>query len=105
MHCASKPPTMPASTSPEPAVASHAGASVQIPYLVVGCGGHAASAVTAASGQHMNGTIFEKSLQGYGYVLVTASAAQLSIEMIETTGGVKKSFDKVTTDISTHRVT
>jgi hypothetical protein len=81
------------------------GTTVQIPYLVAGCGGHAASAVTAASGQQMGETIFEKSLQGYGYLLVTANNTQVLIEMIETTSGVKKSFDQVTVDISSHRVT
>ncbi len=78
---------------------------VQIPYLVAGCAGHAASAVTAANHQHMGDTVFEKSLKGFGYLLVTANAAQLSIEMIETTDGVKKSFDKVAVDIASHRVT
>jgi hypothetical protein len=77
---------------------------VQIPYLVAGCGGHAASAVTAATHQHMGDTVFEKSLKGFGYLVVTASTAQVSIEMIETTDGVKKSFDKVTVDIASHRV-
>jgi Calcineurin-like phosphoesterase len=81
-----------------------AGATVQIPYLVAGCGGHAASAVTAATGQHMGDTIFQKSLQGYGYLLLTASKTQVVIEMIETTNGVKKSFDKATVDIAGHRV-
>jgi hypothetical protein len=80
------------------------GADVKIPYLVAGCGGHAASAVTAASGQHMGDTIFDKSLKGYGYLLVTATAAQVSIEMIETTNGVKKPFDKVTVDVASHKV-
>jgi hypothetical protein len=81
-----------------------AGAQVQIPYLVAGCGGHAASSVTAASGQHMGETIFEKSLKGFGYLMVTANTAQVSIEMIETTDGIKKSFDRVTIDISSHKV-
>jgi hypothetical protein len=80
------------------------GASVQIPYVVAGCGGHAESAVTAATGQHIGDTVFEKSLQGYGYVVVTATHAQVSIEMFETTNGVKKSFDKTTVDIASHRV-
>jgi hypothetical protein len=79
------------------------GATVGIPYLVAGCGGHAASAVTAASGQHVNGAVFEKSLKGYGYLIITASETELEIEMIETTDA-KKSFDKVTIDISTHKV-
>jgi hypothetical protein len=81
------------------------GATVEIPYLVAGCGGHADSAVTTATGQQMGETIFEKSLQGYGYLLVTANKTQVLIEMIQTTNGIKKSFDKVTVDISSHRVT
>jgi hypothetical protein len=80
------------------------GEEVQIPYLVAGCGGHAASSVTAASGQHMGETVFEKSLKGFGYLTMTANARQLEIDMIETTDGVKKSFDKVTIGISDHRV-
>jgi Calcineurin-like phosphoesterase len=77
-----------------------AGRPVHIAYIVAGCGGHAASAVTAASGQQMGETVFEKSLQGYGYLLMTASASQLTIEMIETTNGGKKPFDRVTIDLS-----
>ena len=80
-------------------------AQVEIPYLVAGCGGHAASSVTAASGQHMGETIFEKSLKGFGYLMLTANAKQLEIEMIETTDGVKKSFDKVTVGLSDHSAT
>jgi hypothetical protein len=80
------------------------GAEVKIPYLVAGCSGHAASSVTAANGQQMGETIFEKSLKGFGYLMITANTAQVSIEMIETTDGIKKSFDKVTIDISSHKV-
>jgi len=79
------------------------GATVQIPYLVAGCGGHAESAVTAATGQHMGEAVFEKSLQGYGYLVVTANKTQVIVEMIETTNG-KRAFDKVTVDIASHRV-
>jgi hypothetical protein len=81
------------------------GAQVKIPCLVAGCGGHAASSVTAANGQPMGETIFEKSLRGFGYLRITASAAQLAVEMIETTDGVKRPFDQVTIDIASHAVT
>jgi hypothetical protein len=80
------------------------GAQVQIPYLVAGCSGHAESAVTAATGQQMGETIFEKSLKGFGYLTMTATAAQLAIEMVETTNGVKNPFDKVTVDIASHGI-
>ena len=73
-----------------------AGRQVHIPYIVAGCGGHAASAVTAATGQHMGETVFEKSMKGYGYLLMTITPSQLTIEMVETTDGVKKPFDSVT---------
>ena len=71
---------------------------------MAGCGGHSASAVTAATHQHIGDTVFEKSMKGFGYLVVTANTAQLSIEMIETTDGIKKSFDKVTVEIASHRV-
>jgi hypothetical protein len=72
-----------------------AGKQVHIPYLVAGCGGHAESAVTDAHGQDMGETVFEKSMKGYGYLLMTANGAQLTIDMIETTSGVKQHFDQV----------
>ena len=77
---------------------------VKIPYIVAGCGGHAASIVKDATGQQMGETIFEKSMRGYGYLMIIANANQLSIEMFETTGGVKQSFDTVTVDIAHHRL-
>jgi hypothetical protein len=80
--------------------ATLAGKQVHIPYIVAGCGGHAASAVTAGSGQHMGQTVFEKSLHGFGYLLMTASNSQLTLQMIETTNGVKKPFDSVTVDVT-----
>jgi hypothetical protein len=42
---------------------------VQIPYLVAGCGGHSASAVTAATHQHMGDTVFEKSMKDLAILL------------------------------------
>jgi hypothetical protein len=43
-------------------------------------------------------------MRGYGYLMITANANHLSIEMIETTGGIKQSFDAVTVDIANHRL-
>ena len=53
----------------------------------------------------MGETIFEKSLRGFGYLTITATATQLVIAMTETTDGVKRPFDKVTIGISDHSVT
>jgi hypothetical protein len=75
--------------------------AVEIPYVVAGCGGHAASIVKDASGQRIGETVFEKSMRGYGYLMIIADARQLSIEMFETTGGMKRSFDTVIVDITT----
>ena len=43
-------------------------------------------------------------MQGYGYLMMTVNAKQLVIEMFETTGGVKRSFDAVTVDVANHGV-
>jgi len=65
---------------------------------------HAASIVTDAHRQQMDDTVFEKSMKGYGYLMTTAEARQLTIEMLETTGGIKQSFDTVTVNIANHRL-
>jgi hypothetical protein len=78
--------------------------TADIPYLVAGCGGHAESAVTAAHKQRLGETIFENSMKGYGYLTMTANASQLVIEMFDTTGGGKRSHDKVTVDLASHKV-
>jgi Calcineurin-like phosphoesterase len=77
---------------------------VKITYIVAGTGGHAKSAVGSASGQHTGETVFEKSLQGFGYLTLTADADNLVIDMTETTDGVKKHFDRVTIGIANHSV-
>jgi hypothetical protein len=80
------------------------GQDAQIPYIVAGCGGHADSSVTAADGQHMGDTIFEKSMRGYGYLLLTVNGARLTIEMYATTSGAKSRFDAVTVDLASRRI-
>jgi hypothetical protein len=79
--------------------------AAQLICMDVGDGGHAASSVTAANGQTVGDAKFVKSLRGYGYVLVTVDKNRLVVEMFETTGGKKTSFDKATIDLATHRVT
>ena len=78
--------------------------NVKIPYIVAGCGGHAESSVVAANKQQMGERVFEKSMQGYGYLMMTVNPRQLVIEMFETTVGTKRSFDTVTVDVANHGV-
>jgi len=78
--------------------------ALDIAYIVAGCGGHAESTVVAAHEQHTGDTVFENSLQGYGYLMMTASVNELIIQMFETTGGTKRLFDTVTVNIANHRV-
>jgi hypothetical protein len=78
--------------------------NVKIPYIVAGCGGHAESSVVAANKQQMGETVFEKSMQGYGYLTMTVNPRQLVIEFFETTVGAKRSFDTVTVDVANHSV-
>ena len=82
------------------------GATGEVVYIVAGCGGHAASPVSTASGQNVgNDAVFQKSMRGYGYVLLTANSDQLVIEVFETTNGTKQSFDQATINLGTNKVT
>lgn len=78
--------------------------AAQMICIDAGCGGHAASSVKAATGQALGDAIFVKSLRGFGYVLATASKDRLVLEMFQTGGGHKTSFDKATIDVASHRV-
>ena len=79
--------------------------TLQIPSIVAGCGGHADTTVTAAHGQDVNNAVFEKSMKGYGYLLLTANASQLTIEMFATANGRKSLFDATTVDLASRRAT
>ena len=79
--------------------------AAQMICIDVGCGGHAASSVKAATGQAVGDAIFVKSLRGYGYVIATVSKDKLVLEMFQTGGGHKTSFDRATIDLASHRVT
>jgi len=81
-----------------------AGKAVQIPYIVAGCGGHIDSPVHDAHGQKIGEAEFEKSMKGFGYLLLTATATQLTVAMFATTGGPKTAFDTVTVNIASRRV-
>jgi hypothetical protein len=79
--------------------------AAQIICMDAGCGGHGASSVVAATGQTVGDAKFLKSLRGYGYVLATVNKTSLVLEMVETANGHKTSFDTVTIDLASHRVT
>ena len=70
-----------------------------------GNGGHAASAVKAANGQQVGDAVYVKSLRGYGYLLATASADRLVLDVFQTDGGHKRPFDRVSIDLASRRVT
>ena len=76
----------------------------QIPNIVAGCGGHNDSSIKEATGQKLQDATFEKSKKGFGYLTLTASKTTLTIEMIDTTDGGKRPFDKVTVDLAKHTV-
>src|SRR5262245_46342387 len=56
-----------------------AGKQLQVPYVVVGCGGHADQPV-GATGQTTGDHKFENAAQGYGYLNVTADPKRVSID-------------------------
>jgi hypothetical protein len=80
------------------------GASLEIPFIVAGTGGHNTSAASPATGVKTGDHTFIKSLTGYGYLTVTASDGLLTIEFTQVTATQKKSFDKVSVNLKTNKV-
>jgi len=82
------------------------GRALQIPYLVAGTGGISDQAVLQANKQKTGDHIFEKSLMGFGYLLVEASKTTLTATMFEvnTTTKAKSQFDQVRVDLATNRI-
>ena len=81
-----------------------AGRPMEIPFVVAGCGGHNASAVGQAYGQVIGDETFDKSLHGYGYLLVTVTPATLKVDMWEVPSTANTPFDTVTVDLATNRL-
>lgn len=79
--------------------------AAQMICIDAGCGGHAASSVKAASGQARRRCGFCQIAARIRLRDTTASKTQLVLEMFQTSGGRKTSFDRVTMDIASHRVT
>jgi hypothetical protein len=82
------------------------GRAIQIPYIVAGTGGINDQAVPQASGQKTDDHIFEKSMKGYGYLLVQVSNSNITATMfaVDTNSKAKSPFDKVTVNLATNRI-
>lgn len=83
------------------------GKTWQTPYFVVGTGGRGIIHVRPANGQRQGNVSFDASLQGYGYLTVTATRQKLSFNFTEVDNAGKKSpFDKkITVDLQSHQTT
>ncbi len=83
---------------------SFRGKSLEIPHIVAGTGGIGEQAVPAAGGGRTGDHVFEKSRMGYGYLLVTADAAQLEVRFMAVDGASRSEFDSVVVDLATSSV-
>jgi predicted phosphodiesterase len=82
------------------------GHALQIPYIVAGTGGINDQAIVQATKQKTGDHIFEKSRQGYGYLLVEATSTSLVATMfaVDPTTKAKSQFDQVSVDLAHGRV-
>lgn len=69
-----------------------------VPFIVAGCGGHHASQVRPADHATVGGVTYESSRQGFGYLLVTASAKRLELALHKVENG-SEVFDGVVVDL------
>lgn len=80
----------------------------QIPYIVVGTGGMPHQAVQTATGQPADTShqvTYDAAISAYGYLFVTASVKQLSIQFWQLGDQHNQPFDPLTIDLATHTVT
>jgi hypothetical protein len=80
------------------------GGNAEIPYIVAGMGGHAEQKITPADGSVTGDHTFENSREGYGYLLVEATASTLSIRAIGVDGTNVAEFDRVAVDLGTRQI-
>jgi len=75
-----------------------AGKQLAIPYIVAGTGGINDQAIVAASGQVTGQATFEKSMKGYGYLLITVNASKISgtFYAVDPSTGQKTQYDQFT---------
>jgi hypothetical protein len=81
------------------------GGARQIPFFVVGCGGHGDQPVTAANGQRTGDLRFDASYRGYGYALISVSAQNVKFAFYSVANDARQSVDEVTLDLQSGVVT
>jgi hypothetical protein len=77
---------------------------MEIPFLVAGRGGHPAAAGDQAYGQVLGDRTFDKSLHGYGYLLVTVTPQRLTVDMWQVPSNATTPYDTVSVDLATNRL-
>jgi Calcineurin-like phosphoesterase len=80
----------------------------QIVYIVVGTGGMPHQAVKAATGQPADAShqvTYDAAISAYGYLFVTASAKQITVQFWQLGDQHNEPFDPLTIDLATHTVT
>lgn len=75
----------------------------RIPFVVAGGGGRGITAIKAKTGTTVGDHRLEQYDQGFGYLLVSATAGTLRIEYTAVDGLNTDSFDSVTVDLATSR--
>ena len=83
-------------------------AGKQIVYIVVGTGGMPHQAVQTATGQPADTShqvTYDAAISTYGYLFVTVSAKQLSVQFWQLGAEHNKPFDPLTINLLTHTVT
>jgi hypothetical protein len=83
---------------------SFKGRPMEIPFVVAGCGGHNDLPVEQAFGQIIGDHTYEKSLRGYGYLLLSITAGTLTIDMWQVPSSANQPFDTVSVDLKTNRL-
>jgi hypothetical protein len=78
----------------------------QIPYFVVGCSGHGVQRVAHADGSRNGDHSFESSLEGYGYLTITADKSKVTVLFTQVNkDGTKQQYDKtIVVDLATNQI-
>jgi Calcineurin-like phosphoesterase len=77
----------------------HGAAHTNVPFLVAGCGGHHAAQVRPADHATVGEVTYESSRQGFGYLLVKASADRLELSLHQVTANGSSLFDGTAVDL------